>query len=78
MIIKFEQSLRCFEFWSGAKANAVQLTADELDTIENTLEDLYPDGMTDTEINDLFWFDFEWVCETLGIDYNDETGEVKR
>ena len=78
MTIKTEQSLSNFEFWSGAKTNAEQLTSEEFDTLENELEDLYPDGMTETEINDLLWFDFEWVCETLGLIYNDETGEIER
>ena len=78
MTIKTEQSLRNFEFWSGAKANAGLLTDEELDRIEAELEYLYPDGMTDTEINDLFWFDFEWVCEVLGLTYNDDTGEIER
>lgn len=78
MTIKTEQSLRNFEFWSGAKSNAEQLTIEELDTLENVLEDLYPDGMNETEINDLFWFDFERICELLGLRYNADTGEVER
>lgn len=78
MTIKTEQSLRYFEFWSGAKTNAEQLTTEELDTLENVLEDLYPEGMTDTKINDLLWFEFEWVCEILGLNYNEETGEIER
>ena len=78
MTIKTEQSLWNFEFWGGAKINAEQLTNEEFDTLENELEDLYPDGMTDTEINDLFWFDFEWICEMLGLSYNDETGKIER
>jgi hypothetical protein len=61
-----ETNLKDFEFWSGAKDNAELLTSDEFDTVETILEDLYPDGMEDTQINDLFWFDFESVCEWLG------------
>ena len=78
MTIKTEQSLSNFEFWSGAKINAEQLTNKEFDTLENELEDLYPDGMTDTELNNLFWFEFEWICEILGLSYNDDTGEIER
>ena len=78
MTIKTEQSLRNFEFWCGAKVNAKQLTSEEFDTLENEFEGLYPDGMTETEINDIFWFDFEWVCEILGLTYNHETGEIER
>ena len=35
--------------------------------LENILEELYPDGMTETELNDLLWFDSESVYEWLGI-----------
>ena len=65
-IIK-EESLRNFQFWSGARSFADNLTCEELDTIESILED---DGSeyTETQINDLFWFDSEVVCEWLGLD----------
>lgn len=35
--------------------------------LENILEDLYLDGMTETQLNDLLWFDSEQVYEWLGI-----------
>ena len=78
MTIKTEQSLRNFEFWSGAKSNAAMMTAEELDSVENELEAMYPEGMTDTEINDLFWFDFEYVCELIGLEYDADKDEIIR
>lgn len=78
MTIKTEQSLRNFEFWSGAKSNAEMMTCEELDSVENELEALYPEGMTDTEINDLFWFDFDYVCELIGLEYDAEKDEIIR
>lgn len=78
MTIKTEQSLRNFEFWSGAKGRAEMMTCEELDSVENALEELYPDGMTDTEINDLFWFDFDYVCELIGLEYDVEKDEIIR
>ena len=78
MTIKTEQSLRNFDFWSGAKSNAAMMTAEELDSVENALEELYPDGMTDTEINDLFRFDFEYVCELIGLEYDADKDEIIR
>ena len=78
MTIKTEQSLKNFEFWSGAKANAEMMTAEELDSVENELEAMYPEGMTDTEINDLFWFDFEYVCDLIGLEYDAEKDEIIR
>jgi gas vesicle protein len=60
-------SLRNFQPWSGAVDNFNSLSYEELDQIEATLEELYPDGISETTINDLFWFDFETICEWLGI-----------
>ena len=72
MKIYSEKSLRNFEFWSGAKENANELTSAQLDEVETILEDLYPEGMDETQINDLFWFDFDTVKEWLGITDEEE------
>lgn len=66
MKIYEEKSLKDFEFWSGAKDTVKYLTDDELDQIEAILEDSYPDGMSDTEINNFFWFDDDTIAEWLG------------
>lgn len=66
MTIRSETPLSNFEFWSGAKIRAELLTEHELDVIEAQLEELYPDGMEDTQLNDLFWFDFDWVASLIG------------
>lgn len=66
MTYKVEKSLKDFDFWSGAIANAKNLTDEEFDTIENYLEES-GELMTETEINDFFWFDMEfWATEILG------------
>ena len=75
MKVTTEQSLSNFNFWSGAKDNASELTDSQLDTVECILEDIYPDGMDETAINDLFWFDFETVKEWLGITEEEEEEE---
>ena len=67
MKIYTEQSLRDFQFWSGAKDFAETLTDEQFDQIEAILEDLYPDGMTDTQINDFFWFEEENIREWLDL-----------
>lgn len=75
MKIHKETALKDFEFWSGAADRVKYLTEDELNTIENTLEELYPDGMNDTELNDLFWFDEDTIAEWLGYGSFDEIME---
>lgn len=69
MTIKTETTLKNFDFWSGAKDTVKYLTESELDTIESYLEELYPEGMTDTELNDFVWFEDDTIAEWLG--YND-------
>ena len=68
MKIYTEKSLQNFEFWSGAKANAETLTSEQLDAVEAILEEIYPEGMDETQLNDIFWFDFDQVREWLGIE----------
>jgi hypothetical protein len=70
MKIYKEESIRNFQFWCGAKDTVKYLTDDELDTLESILEsDIFPDGASETEINDFFWFEDDYIAELLG--YND-------
>lgn len=76
MTMTIEKKLRDFHFWSGAATNAAKLTSDELDQLEEQLEEMKDwDSSTEpwstTEINDLMWFQFEDICEWLGLDYEE-------
>ena len=71
-----ETSIGNFEFWSGAKDNAAKLSTEELNQVETELEELYSDGMSKTELNDLFWFEFETVLEWVGKQECEECGEI--
>lgn len=64
-----------YQPWSGT------IDTYELIDCNNKLEDLdrlitecFPDGLTETELNDILWFDSEWVLSSLEIedDDNDE------
>ena len=68
MTITYELDLNSFQAWSGAKDTLDRIQREgKCAELENILEDLYPDGMTETELNDLLWFDSESVYEWLGI-----------
>ena len=68
MTITYELDLNRFEAWSGAKETLERIQREgKCAELENVLEELYPDGMTETELNDLLWFDSETVYEWLGI-----------
>lgn len=71
MKVYSEISLQNFEFWGGAKVNAEQLTAQQFDEVEAILEDIYPEGIDESTINDLFWFEFETAADWLGLALND-------
>lgn len=68
MKIYRDMSAHEFEFWSGAKDTVKYLTDEELGTIWSMLEDIYPDGMEETEVNDFFWFDDDTIADWLGYD----------
>ena len=70
-----EISLSEFDFWSGAKDTVEELTSEELDQIEQILEEIYPEGMSEFEVNDLFWFERDLIAEWLGYKNFDEIME---
>ena len=68
MTITYELDLNSFEAWSGAKETLERIQCEgKCGLLEQILEDIYPDGMTETELNDLLWFEPETVYEWLGI-----------
>jgi len=73
MTMTIEKSLRDFQFWGGAATNAAKLTPEELDQVEEDIESVSfgEEYWSTTDINDFFWFQFEDVCEWLGLDYEE-------
>lgn len=58
-----------FEAWSGAtNTKDAIIAAGKGEEFISALEDVYPDGMTDTELNDLLWFEPEYCYELVGLD----------
>lgn len=66
-IIHEIDSLTDFEPWSYAVSRYETLTYKQLEQLDRELELLYPDGMTDTQVNDILWHDSDWVAELLGF-----------
>lgn len=79
MKIYKEESLSNFEWWSGAVATADRIWEEQgsegFDQLEAILEDLYPDGIDETDLNDLLWFDADTVYEWLGIEDEEDEDE---
>ena len=39
---------------------------------DNLICELYPDGLTETQLNDILWFEEDWIFEKLGISTEEE------
>ena len=80
MKIYRDESLSNFEFWSGAISNAEEFTLEELDRIGEELEilDCEGNGYDETQINDLMWFEPEYLASLIGLEWDSETGKVIR
>ena len=71
-----EVNLEDFKWWSGAKDTAEIISEnDKCGELEELLEECYPEGIGETELNDLLWFEDEWIFEMLGINNGEEEDE---
>ena len=68
MKITKEISIEEFEGWSGAEKTLDKIISEgKAEEFEFILEDLYPEGMDETQLNDLLRFEPEWCFEAVGI-----------
>lgn len=67
MTYTVEKPLPQFGFWSGAKERTDHLTTDQLDRLDNLLPEVLGENPTDTAINDLFWFENDYIAQPLGF-----------
>ena len=59
--------------WSGAVATAERIEEEgKGEEFEALIDELYPEGIDRTSLNDLLWFDSDWIFEALGISEEDE------
>ena len=64
-------SLYAFEAWSGAVYTKTKLMENGFDEdFMSFAEELFPEGCTDTELNDLLWFESDMIFEHFGLDEN--------
>lgn len=68
MKIYKECSLADFEPWSGGADRFKVFTYEQLEQLDSFFEEMFPDGASETEINDMFWFDEDILAECLGFD----------
>ena len=69
MLVYSELRLMDFEAWAGGietKRNIIKYG--KVDEFNELIEEIYPDGLTATKLNDILWFDSDWIYESLGIE----------
>ena len=67
IIYKDNTALSSFNFKAEAMKKVNMLSTNELALIEDILSESYPDGIEATKLNDMFTYDFDMICEMLGI-----------
>lgn len=67
--INENNSILSFDAWAGATSTKDDIVeAGLVDEFDALIEDIYPDGITETQLNDILWHDSDWVYETLGME----------
>jgi hypothetical protein len=68
-----ELDLERFNAWGGAQ-NTLETIIDNklVNAVESLLCECYPDGMSDSELNDLLWFESDWIFESIGFSDDDD------
>ena len=76
MLIVEERALSEFKAWSGAVETQERILEAGLEEdFERLIDDCYPEGISSTQLNDLLWFDSEWIYESLGMTEEEEEEE---
>lgn len=62
--------------WAGAEETYSRIAeAGKLGELEDWLEEMYPNGIDETALNDLLWFDREEVLSAVGLSDDDGEGD---
>ena len=76
MLIIEEKGLSEFNAWCGAVETQERILEAGLEEeFERLIDDCYPEGISSTQLNDLLWFDSEWVYESLGMTEEEDEEE---
>lgn len=72
----YTEDISDYKPWSGAVSTCNEIAKeDKLDELADLIEELYPDGISFTGLNDLLCFDSDWVLSILGIEEEEEEEE---
>ena len=73
MKITYELNLDKFEAWSGGEDTLSRIQDEgKDDEFLDLLEETYPNGISEDELNDLLRFEADWIYESLGMATDEE------
>lgn len=76
MKIISEIGIADFKAWSGAvETKQAIIDADKEAEFDALIEELYPDGLTGTQLNDMLWHESEYMLYLMGISDADDDDE---
>lgn len=75
--MQFKKDFNEFEPWGQAREIYERIEEEgKLDVLESLLEETFMSELpTETQINDLLAYDWEWVYESLGIEEDEDEEE---
>lgn len=72
MKIWSDDSIRNFNFWSGARDTVNDLTWEDFDILEPLIEEMFGGEVEDVDLNDFFWFERDTIASWLGYEDYEE------
>ena len=73
MKITNDISLTEFKAWSGAvDTKQTIIDNNKVEEFDSLINELYPDGILEGQLNDLLWFESEWLYKSLCINDDEE------
>ena len=65
----YYEDINNYKPWSGAVNTHKKLRDnDKLEYLESLIEEIYPEGIHETALNDLLWFEADFIYDLVGID----------
>ena len=72
MKIWSDDSIRNFNFWSGARDTVDDLFDSDFDILEPIIEEMFEGEVEDVDLNDFFWFERDTIASWLGYEDYEE------
>lgn len=72
MKIWSDDSIRNFNFWSGARDTVDDLFDSDFDILEPILEEYFDGEVEDVDLNDFFWLERDTIASWLGYEDYEE------